>query len=122
MGFGKRGVCATGIVGPWVAVMGVSVAAQLLDGIIPLCCKLTHARTHAPATPQTGAKVTLHPILAQWDQDVNGGMQFDVLRVRTTCPANIDGILRTQVMRELLPTVTLSFLLLSRGLLVVEIE
>jgi hypothetical protein len=30
----------------WVVAMGVSVAAQLLDGIILLCCKLMHALMH----------------------------------------------------------------------------
>ncbi len=42
-----RGECAWwGSLDPWVAVMGVSIAAQPLDGTIPLCCKLTHARMH----------------------------------------------------------------------------
>jgi hypothetical protein len=62
----------------------------------------THACAHAPATPRTETAVTLHTILAQRDQDINEGMQFDMPRVRTSCcPANVEGILRTRVMREL---------------------
>jgi hypothetical protein len=45
--------------------------------------------------------VTLRPILAPWDQDIGGGTQFNVPKVWTACPANVEGILRTQVTREL---------------------
>jgi hypothetical protein len=62
----------------------------------------THAPMHAPATPRTGAAVSLHLILAQRDQDTVGGMQFGVPSVRTACPAKVEGISWTQVMRELL--------------------
>ncbi len=48
------------------------------------------------------ARLTLHPILAQWCQDINGGTQFDVPRVWTACLTNVEGILQMQVMHELL--------------------
>jgi hypothetical protein len=42
-----RGECARrGLLDPRMAAMGVSVVARPLDGIVPLCCKLTHARMH----------------------------------------------------------------------------
>ena len=31
---------------PWAAATGASVAAWLLDGIVPFRCKLMHAHTH----------------------------------------------------------------------------
>ncbi len=47
---------------------------------------------------QMGAAATLHPILALRDQDVDErGMRFDMPRVWTACPANVEGISRTQV-------------------------
>jgi hypothetical protein len=54
-----------------------------------------------PATPQTGAAVTLHMILAQWDQDIDGGTQFNVPRVQTAHPTNVEAVLRMEVTREL---------------------
>jgi hypothetical protein len=92
---------AAGSSDPWVAATGVSVwgsATQwnCLDSL------QTHTCTRTPTTPQTGAVVTLHPILAQWDQYIDGGTQFDMPRVWTACPANIEGILRMQVIRKLL--------------------
>jgi hypothetical protein len=47
---------------------------------------------------QMGAAATLHPILALWDQDVDErGTRFDMPRVWTARPTNVEGISRTQV-------------------------
>jgi hypothetical protein len=48
------------------------------------------------------AAVTLHPILARWDQDTDGGTRFNVPKVWTACHTNVEEILWTQVMCELL--------------------
>ena len=60
-----------------------------------------HARAQATTTPRTGAAVICIRFLPNETKILKGGMRFDVPRVWTARPTNVEGILQTQVMREL---------------------
>jgi hypothetical protein len=95
----QRGRMA-GLSDPWAATTGVSVCGSDVQwNCSALLQTLSHART--PTTPWMGVAVTLRPILAPWDRDMDGGTRFNVPRVWTARPGNVEGTLRTQVTREL---------------------
>jgi hypothetical protein len=63
------------------------IVGSLGDGKKAECCG-SAAQWNCSISLQTHA-CALHRILAQWDQDNDGGTQFDVPRVGTACLANI---------------------------------